>query len=1095
MKHYYRIVYCIILISLLSCIPYLASGGDKEKKDGHDTLKSSLFSGLQFRSIGPAFTSGRIADFAVNPKNPKEYFVAVASGHIWKTINNGTTFEPVFDNYGSYAIGCVAMDPANPNVIWAGTGENNHQRSLGYGDGIYKSSDGGKSWTNMGLKESRQIGKILIDPRNSDIIYVAAEGSVWGPGGDRGLYKTTDGGTTWNKVLDISQNTGVNCMVMDPRNPDVIYASSEQRRRHIFTKIGGGPETAIYKTTDAGKTWRKLTSGLPTVDMGGIGLDVSPVNPDVVYAIIEAAENAGGFYRSDNRGESWEKMSDYTAPGQYYNEITCDPKDVNKVYAIDVVMQVTEDGGKTWHAVGNDKRHVDDHAIWIDAEDTGHLLIGGDGGIYESWDAGKNYVFKSNLPVTQFYRVNVDNTEPFYWVYGGTQDNSSLGGPSRNLSRQGVTSSDWIVTLGGDGFWQAVDPKNPDIVYSEYQYGNIYRYDKKSGENTFIKPQPRKGEDTYKWNWNTPFILSPHSNTMLYIAANKVFRSDDRGQSWQVISEDITAKIDRNTWPVMGQWWSIDAVSKDVSTSLYGTSVSMDESPVKEDLLYVGTDDGLIQITEDAGITWRKADKFPGIPDNTYVSDIFASRFDENIVFASFDNIQRDDFKPYILKSTDKGKSWESITGNLPQNGTVHTIIQDFIDPDLIFIGTEFGVFFTRNCGGTWTQLKSGIPAIAVRDAVIQQRECDLVLATFGRGFYILDNYAPLRQVKDSILDKDAYIFPIKDALMYIQKRGLYGQGSTVYVAKNPEFGATFTYYCKEVPKTLKQLRKEKEKDLLKEKKPVPIPSMDDLRKEDDEVKPYLVFTMTDEEGHEIRKLTKSPSEGINRITWNLHFPSSGPVRLDKNFDPLALGDDGNMVMPGTYNVTLSQVVRGLETVLAGPVRFRAIVLNNTTLPASDRAELVAFQKKVAELTRAVEGAERYTSDLISRIQSVKQAIFNTPGLPPDLFNRLEQIELQLHDLNWAFYGQQPKASQEENWPAPASISERLSAVSESFWSSTSAVSQTQRDVYASIETDFPALLDQLKKIGEVYLPDIENTLEKAGAPWTPGRIPVWKNK
>ncbi|RLD75211.1 MAG: glycosyl hydrolase, partial [Bacteroidetes bacterium] len=801
----------------------------KKSDEKNDTITSGQVSGLKWRSIGPAFTSGRIADFAVNPCNPSEYYVAVASGHIWKTVNNGTTFSPIFDNYGAYSIGCLAMDPNNHNVVWAGTGENNHQRALGYGNGVYKTVDGGKKWKNMGLKESRQIGKILIDPRNSDVVYVAAEGSVWGPGGERGLYKTTDGGTTWELVLEISEHTGINDMVMDPRDPDVIYASSEQRRRHVHTKIGGGPESGVHKTTDGGKTWKKLKSGLPGGDVGGIGLAISPVNPDVVYAIIEAAGESGGFFRTADRGESWKKMSSHHASGQYYNEIYCDPIDVDKVYSVETISHVTLDGGKTWNGIGNNSRHVDDHALWIDPEDTRHFLIGGDGGVYESFDGGKNYIFKSNLPVTQFYRVNVDNTWPFYWVYGGTQDNSSYGGPSQNTSRQGVSQGEWVVTLGGDGFWQAIDPDNPDIVYSAYQYGNITRYDKKSGQGTGIKPQPRKGEDTYKWNWNTPFIISPHSGTRLYIAADKVFRSDNRGDNWEVISDDITAQVDRNTWPVMDRYWGVDAVQKDVSTSLFGMAVSLAESGIKENLLYVGTDDGVISVTEDAGENWQQVKSFPGVPEYTYVSDILPDKFDENIVYASFDNHKRDDFKPYILKSNDKGKTWTSISGNLPENGAVHTLEQDNERSELLFAGTEFSVFFSIDGGKIWTQLKSGLPSVAVKDMVIQERETDLVLATFGRGFYILDDYSPLRVLSKELLDSGAYIFPVKDALMYTMTRGRYGQGSTPYFSKNPDFGAVITYYVKEAPKTLKQIRKEEEKKLIKDKKPIPIPGMEEL--------------------------------------------------------------------------------------------------------------------------------------------------------------------------------------------------------------------------------------------------------------------------
>jgi photosystem II stability/assembly factor-like uncharacterized protein len=1099
MKHFLptlsKTLFVLAMMMLIGASTEAFAQKKKKKTDEkNDTITSGQVSALKWRSIGPAFTSGRIADFAVNPCNTSEYFVAAASGGIWKTENNGTTFAPVFDNYGAYSIGCLAMDPNNYNVIWAGTGENNHQRALGYGNGVYKSVDGGKKWKNMGLKESRQIGKILIDPRNSDVVYVAAEGSAWGPGGERGLYKTIDGGNSWELVLEISEHTGINDMVMDPRNPDVIYASSEQRRRHVHTKIGGGPESGIHKTTDGGKTWKELKSGLPGGDVGGIGLAISPVNPDVVFAIIEASGESGGFFRSTNRGESWSKMSSHHASGQYYNEIYCDPKDVDKVYSVETVSKVTVDGGKTWNSIGNNARHVDDHAMWIDPNDTKHFMIGGDGGVYETFDDGKNYIFKSNLPITQFYRVNVDNSYPFYWVYGGTQDNNSLGGPSQNTSSAGVTSGEWIVTLGGDGFFQAIDPDNPDIVYSEYQYGNIYRHDKKSGQNTGIKPQPAKGENTYKWNWNAPFIISPHSGTRIYMAAEKVFRSDNRGDKWVVISDDITAQVDRNTWPVMDRYWSIDAVQKDVSTSLFGMAVSLAESPVQEDLLYVGTDDGVISVTQDAGENWTQTKKFPGVPEYTYVSDILPDKFDADVVYASFDNHKRDDFKPYILKSTDKGKTWTSISANLPENGAVHTIEQDYENASLLFVGTEFGAFFSIDGGKIWTQLSSGIPDIAVKDMVIQERENDLVLATFGRGFYILDNYTPLRILSVELLDSTAYIFPIKDALMFSSTRGKYGQGSTPYYAENPEFGAVFTYYVKEVPKTLKEIRKEKEKELAKDKKPIPIPTMEELRAEEDQIDPYLIFTITDADGNVIRNINKSYAKGMHRMNWNLRYPSMSNVRLrgDK-YDPMSNDRDGMPVLPGTYYVSMSEWVDGEITPLSGPVEFKAEVLDNVTLPAPDMAELLAFQQKTANLTRAMYAANQFTDDLIKRVEYLKQAINNTPNADPDMMVQARTIEAQLDEIKWTFDGQDPIASQEENWPAPVPLSNRLSALVYSHWGSTSAVSATQIEMYDILAEEFPPILEQLKQISEVELKALEAELDAAGAPWTPGRIPEWK--
>ncbi|HHS13385.1 MAG TPA: glycosyl hydrolase [bacterium] len=1071
---------------------FAATGFAARQSATKSPVNEATFSGLKFRNIGPAFTSGRIGDFAVNPDDFSEYYVAVASGHIWKTENHGVTWKPVFDRYGSYAIGCVVMDPNNSHVVWAGTGENNSQRALGYGDGVYKTTDGGRSWKNMGLKESRQIGEILIDPRDSDVVYVAAEGSVWGPGGERGLYKTTDGGKTWSRVLEISEHTGVSDLAMDPRDPDVIYAASHQRRRHVFTKINGGPESRIYKTVDGGKTWTKLTSGLPGGDVGAIGLAISPVNPDYVYAIIEAAGNSGGFFRTTNRGASWEKMSSYVSGSpQYYNEIFCDPKDVDKVYSMDVYTRVTTDGGKTWNVLGNDNRHVDDHALWINPNDTRHLLIGGDGGVYESWDGGSKWDFKANLPVTQFYRVAVDNSEPFYWVYGGTQDNNSMGGPSRNLSSQGVVNDEWIVTNGGDGFWSQIDPLNPDIVYAESQYAGMVRYDKKSGESISIQPQPRKGEYTYRWNWDTPLIISPHSHTRLYCAAEKVFRSEDRGDTWQVISDDLTRQIDRNKLPVMGKVWSVDAVAKNTSTSLYGTIVSLVESRVREDLLYAGTDDGLIQVTEDAGQNWTKIASFPGVPEFTYVSDICASKHDANVVFAAFNNHKEDDFKPYILKSENRGRSWKSIAANLPERGSVWTIEQDHINPDLLFVGTEFGFFVSIDGGGNWVQMKNGLPVIPIRDIAIQERENDLVLASFGRGFFILDDYTPLRAFDPDILKKDAHIFPVKKALAYMQTRARYGQGSNYFAAPNPEYGAVFTFYLKESLQTLEQIRKQKESKLDKEGKPIPYPDWDELRAEAEEENPRLIFTIEDEEGSVVRRLSTGANKGLRRFNWDLTYPSTAPVRVSGSRGGRTGGRGGFMVMPGTYRVSIAKKVRGTVTHLAGPEPFEVVSLNNTTLPAPDRKAMVEFQKKVSELTRLVQGAMQEAENLNNTLAHIKAALYETPGATPEMTDAALKMESELSAIQLKLTGDRIIARNSEN--PPTSIASRMRTMAYTHYRSTSAVTQTEKDAYEIVKEEMGPLYARLKQLIEVDLKKLEAQLEAVHAPYTPGRLDEWK--
>ncbi|RIH66619.1 glycosyl hydrolase [Mariniphaga sediminis] len=1082
---------CFLFVGSVS----MAKKQEKMNKEEGDTLiTNELVSGLKFRSIGPAWASGRIADFAVNPHNPKEYYVGVASGNVWKTTNSGTTWEPVFDKYGAYSIGDVEMDPNNHNVIWVGTGENNHQRALGYGDGIYKSLDGGKSFKNMGLKESRQIGGIVIDPRNSNIVFVAAEGSAWGPGGDRGLYKTTDGGETWKKVLEISEHTGVNNVKMDPTNPDIMYATSEQRRRTSFTKIGGGPESAVYKSTDAGESWRKITKGLPSVHMGGMGIDVSSADPNIVYLIVEAAEGKGGFFCSTDKGESWEKMSDHHSSGQYYNEIYCDPVNKDKVYSVETVSKVTADGGKTWTNIPIRTRHVDDHALWIDPADTDHFIIGGDGGIYETWDAGATFDFKENLPVTQFYRVQTDNAEPFYNVYGGTQDNNTMGGPSRNITKDGVINDEWYVTLGGDGFWIATDPDNPDIVYTEYQYGNLYRYDKKSGEEVNIKPREKMGELTYKWNWNAPMFVSPHKGTRLYLAANRVFRSDNRGNTWEVISDDLTAQVDRNSFPVMGKYWPAGAVVKDVSTSLWGTIVSLAESSVKEGLLFAGTDDGVISVTEDGGETWTQIKSFPGVPQYTYVSDIWPDRFDENIVFATFDNLKNDDFKPYIYKSTDKGKTWRNISGNLPENGTVHTITQDHIRPELLFAGTEFGLFFTIDNGENWTQLKSGIPTIAVKDIAIQERENDLILGTFGRGFYILDDYSPLRKISEKMVEQEARLFEIKDALMYIQTSNKSNQGDTYYKAPNPPFGATFTYYLKEIPKTKMNLRKEKEKELFEAGKPIPQPSWRELQLEEKAEPSHLIFTVYDEGNNVVRRLTQSPAKGINRITWDLRYEMPVAVRVEKRFNPAKKETPGNgiLVLPGTYSVDMKLWHEGELTDLADPTEFIVKKLNHTTLPAADYRENVIFNAKAGKLAVAMTGSNRLIDQLISKVEHIKEAVYSTPDASQQLMNKARELGRELEELNFKMNGVPARASQEEIPPAQVPLYDRLGQITHATAGSTSGITTTQKQGYEILTEEFPPVLSALKKIVEQDIPEIEAELNNLSAPWTPGRLPVW---
>ena len=1081
----------LLLLALL--VVFSTAIGAQEKQEQPSKLNPGTFAGLKLRNIGPALLSGRIADVKIDPVDTNTWYVGVASGNVWKTTNAGITWTPIFDHYGSYSIGCITIDPNNHHVIWIGTGEDKNQRSVGFGDGVYKSLDGGKTFANMGLKESKHISRIVVDPRDSDVVYVAALGPLWAPGGERGVYKTTDGGKTWEAALEIDEHTGVADLIYDPRDPDTLYAASHQRRRHVFTLVNGGPGSNIWKTTDAGASWRKIDRGLPPGDKGKITLTISPINPDVVYADVEARGNHGGFFRSSDRGESWVKMSDYvSAYPMYFQEIFADPTQFDRIYSADFYVMVSEDGGKTWNPVGGeDMKHVDNHAIDFFPGEPGHFLVGCDGGLYETFEGGKRWRYFYNLPVTQFYRVEVDNSEPFYHVYGGTQDNNSQGGPSRTINADGILNQDWFITVGGDGFQSRVDPDNPNIVYAQWQYGGLVRYDRTNGETIDIKPQPEKGEDSLRFHWDSPLIISPHKGTRLYFAAQRIFRSEDRGDTWESISPDLTAQIDRNKLEVMGRVWSVDAIEKNLHTCVYGNIVSLIESPLVEGLLYAGTDDGLIQVTKDGGQNWRKIESFPGIPANTYVSDLHASPVDPDTVFAVFNNHKRGDYKPYILKSTDRGNTWTSIAGDLKEPHILWTVIQDSVRAELLFAGSDFGLFFSIDGGGHWVQLKGGLPTIPIRDLEIQKRENDLACASFGRGFYILDDITPLRLVTAEMLDHEASLFPVKKALMFIQTSGVIGSpGQDVWYGDNPPFGAIFTYYLKDPIMSRKQAREAKEAKIQREGGDNFYPTWEELKAEDREEMPMLVFTVNDEDGNVVRRLTKPAIPGINRIAWDLHYPATTPPTFrNAYYEPT-----GPMVAPGTYTVTLSKYVDGELTQLGEPQTFVAEPLGLGTLPAKDKAEVLAFSQKTAELLRAVMGASGAAREAANRIKMLKVALVNTPEADLALSERARELELRLMDLTEAISGDPTKPTRNE--PGPVGIMNRVQTIVMGHWASTAAPTNTHRKLYNIASEEFAALLPQLRTLIEVDLRALEAEAEAAGAPWTPGRaLPDWEPK
>ena len=1086
---------CIFLISLTAVAQPKTETATKPKAS--DSLKNISLAGLSFRSVGPAITSGRIADIAVNPNNHSEYYVAAAAGGVWKTNNAGITFNPIFDGEGSFSIGCLAIDPTNTNVVWVGSGENNNQRVVAYGDGIYKSEDGGKSFKNMGLKNSEHIGRIAIDPTNSDIVYVAAYGPLWKSGGERGIYKTLDGGKTWKQVLNVSEHTGFNEVMLDPRFPNIVYAAAHQRQRKVFTYIGGGPESAMYKSTDGGATWNKMMNGIPSRDLGRIGLNYSPANPDVLYAVVEATEGKGGVFKSTDRGASWERQGGYTSSGNYYQKIFCDPKDVNKVFVINAYMVVSKDGGKNFSNLGEKSKHIDNHVIWIDPSNTSHYLVGCDGGVYESFDAAENWHFKANLPVTQFYKVATDNAFPFYGIHGGTQDNFSIGGPSRTISANGIFNSDWYFTSIGDGFESQVDQSNPDIVYAESQYGGLIRYDKKSGEFLDIKPIEQEGEAGYRWNWDAPLHISKYDNKRLYFGANKLFRTDDRGNTWKIISGDLSRQIDRNKLEVMGKVWSVDAVAKNGSTDIYGQTTTIAESQFDENTIYVGTDDGLIQITNDGGKTWTKVDGIAGVPERTYVNQIIASQHDRNVAYVTFNHHRYGDFHPYVYKTTDGGKTWKAIQNNLPERGTAYTIAEDHVNANLLFVGTEFGVYFSVDGGTEWVPLKNGLPTIAVKDIAIQKRENDLVLATFGRGFYVLDDYTPLRNFKKEDLTKAATIYPVKDALMYIESlplgvRGKGFQGEDFFTTPNPKVGAVFSYYLKDDIKTIKEKRREAEKEKSKKGEPPYYPSLDSLRREDEQPSPHLLFTVSDENNNVIRRIKAPAKKGLNRIIWDFRYAPFGPVDLSQ-FDEsfvFSAPEIGYMALPGNYKVSLSKFEDGVYTELVAAQPFKAVALNNASLPVTDKKALEDFCKQVAELRRVSAAADEYRSEMVNKVRYFKQAVIETPTLPLTVSKTIATIEKRLIDVNTRLNGDATLTRRE--FESSPSINERIGTIVGGLWRTTAAPTTTYINSYQAAARQFTSVYNELKAIG-VDIKNLENILEANKAPYTPGRLPDWQ--
>jgi len=992
----------------------------------HAQNAAALVGDLKWRSIGPAGASGRVTDVEAVGSDPLRIYVGLATGGLWKTDNNGLTWESLFDQQANGSVGDLAALSSAPDTVWVGTGESNVRNSVSWGDGVYKSTDAGATWKNMGLRDSHHIGRIIIDPRNPDTVYVAAVGRLWGPNKERGVFKTTDGGLTWTSSLFIDENTGVTDLQMDPHDSNTLYAATYQRRQ---TYVGGpeaqatGPGSGLYKSTDGGRSWRKLKNGLPSVNMGRIGIDVSLSNPNVLYAMIETAltrtgfnesaaaaaakvpkvpADGGGLFRSADRGETWTFMNSTNQRPDYFSQIRVDPTDENRVYRLAVDMARSEDGGKTFQMMDINV-HVDHHAMWINPKNPRHMVLGNDGGVYFSFDAGATWDFQNHMAISTFYAVDVDMRKPYY-VYGGTQDYCSWGGPSETRAQIGITVADWFKVQTGDGFQVRVDPTDHTILYAESQNGRMVRHDLKTGRNTNIQPVAPKGSKAYRWNWETPILISPHDPATLYTGGNVAFRSNDRGNSWTAISGEL-------------------------STAKEGTITTIAESPVRAGLLYAGTDDGRVHVTRDGGKSWTELTKFPRLPGPRWVSRLVASRFDEGTAYVTFDGHRYNDFAPHVYKTTNFGASWQPIHANLPAAGPVRVIREDYKNPQLLFVGTEFGAFASIDGGRAWTQLTNGMPTVPVFDLVVHPRDGDLIAGTHGRSFYILD-ISPLQQLTAAVGSKPVHLFEVKPAMAFDRK--VYSDDQFLaegrWVAENPPVGATIYYHL------------------------------------NDKVSGPAEVTIVDSAGRTVQKIEKAPTEqGLNHVLWDFRGTSmkltrKTPVRFSRSSGAPTMAA---LVDPGEYTAVLR--VGGQE--LRTPVTVEPdseLVLSN-----ADRSSRRSSVDRLKGLQERADGVSATADRVSEQTQALAKSVEGAAGLTDDLKIRLEATT---------------KASKEAAEEL-GRITTRVNAIYRDVINSPFSPTQTQIAEASGLEQDMNENGAKLAELTATTIPQLERDMNGANLP------------
>ncbi len=1034
---------------------------------------------LRFREIGPAIMGGRVDDFAVVESNPNIVYVGLASGGVWKTANGGITWEPIFDDQPVSTIGDIAVAPSNPSIVWVGTGEPNNRQSSSWGNGVYKSEDGGKTWQHMGLEQTHHIGRIVIHPHNPDIVYVAALGRLWGPNRERGVYKTTDGGRTWTQVLFVNEDTGVVDLAMDPESPNILYAAAYQRRRTVFGFAGSGPGSGLYRSTDGGITWTRVVKGMPydpefsesgqptpggapapqrrqprpevpreTIEQTGrIGINIYRKNPNIVYAIIEHAR--GGVFRSEDKGVTWRKMSDTNPRPMYYSKIVVDPNNDLRIWVMGAPMYYSEDGGKTFVTNRVTRIHGDYHAMWINPADSNHMIVGSDGGIHWSYDAGRTWDFVNTLAIGQFYEIGVDMQQP-YNICGGLQDNGSWCGPSRTLFTRGISNDEWIRVGGGDGFYVQIDPTDPNIVYAESQDGNLFRRDLRTSESVSIRPREAEGEPPYRFQWNSPVVISAHDPATIYYGAQYLFKSTNRGDSWQKISPDLTTGQDRDKLEIMGRVPDRYTRSRHDGVQNWPCITTISESPRNSQVLWVGTDDGNLQITRDGGRSWRNvADRVPGVPRGTYVSRVVASRHAEGRAYVTFDGHRSNDFRVYVYVTEDFGNTWKEISRGIPQNNGVANVIREHHrNPDLLFVGTEYGAYVSFDRGANWSPLKLNLPTVPVDDIVIHPRENDLILGTHGRSIWVLDDITPLEQLNARVLASDLHLFDIRSAIAWRLYQHKANTGHKIFLAPNPPYGALIHYYLRQAPGDSER----------------------------------VAITIEDAQGKKLRELEGTKEAGINRVNWDLR--SQLPFELSQA-QQQALGFFGQMrgplVDPGTYTVkvTLGNNTQSKTVTVEEDPRIRISPADRAARrQALDRAMQLAVrsmeaQRKITGLKNALDATLNQWRGPAG--QQIPQAIRDAAQ---QLSNRVDQV-----------HGRFVNPPLPPGWAGPPlerrepTIPQRMGRLYGALEGYTAAPTPTQLEELVALEKLVAEVAAQVDRLVEEDLAALNRRMNEAGIP------------